>query len=132
MKVNNLEMSNIKQILVIDDDAQMTTLLLDFLQKQGYSVTTASSVEGAMNWLRSQAKSPDLILSDVKMGTASGIDLVKRLVKERPGLPIILFSVFEELEEEALRAGARKFLGKPFSLAELSKTVSDELRNTKK
>ncbi len=116
-----------KHILVVDDDAHMTTLLRDFLQKQGYSVTTTFSVEGALTWLDSKINRPDLILSDVKMGAVSGIELVKKLAIERPTIPVILFSVFEELEKEALRMGAKKFLGKPFSLGELSQAVAEQL-----
>ena len=120
-------LSDLKQILVVDDDAAMTTILHDFLKRQGYSVATTSSVEGALSWLKSHPESPDLVLSDIKMGTASGIDLAKRLSVERPSLPVMLFSVFDELEKEALKGGAKIFLKKPFALAELARIVGDEL-----
>jgi len=120
------------QILVIDDDADMKLLLSDFLSRQGYSVRTASSGLDAFNLLGSLPVNqlPDLVLSDVKMGSLSGIDLTKRLVSKHPNLPVVLFSVFEngELQEEALKCGARRFLRKPFRLGEIAKIVKEELK----
>ena len=126
-------MSTIKRILVVDDDVAMKTLLLDFLQRQGYSVTATSSVEGALSYLNSLPthQSPNLVVSDVKMGIASGIDLAKKLSTERPLLPVILFSVFEGHKKEALKNGASKFLRKPFALAVLATAIA-ELLNDKK
>lgn len=118
-------MPQLKQILVIDDDTAMTTLLRDFLKRQGYSVATSASVAGALAWLNAlpAGRSPDLIISDVKLGSASGIDLARKLSVERPKVPLILFSVFEEHEKEALESGAKCFLRKPFPLSTLAEIL---------
>lgn len=116
-----------KTILVVDDDLAMTSLLRDFLKHEGYQVVTNSSVEGALGWLGNQTSRPDLVLSDVKMGKSSGFDLLRYLTAERPSLPVILFSVLEELEAEAIRSGAKRFLHKPFALAKLASAIKVEL-----
>jgi DNA-binding NtrC family response regulator len=121
-----------QQILVVDDDAEMKLLLCDFLTRQGYNVKTASSGTAALNLLSSLPvdEAPNLVLSDVKMGSMSGIDLTKRILTEHPKLPVVLFSAFwnGELEIEALRSGARRFLRKPFPLGEIARTVNEELK----
>lgn len=119
------------EILVVDDDTAMINVLRDFLKHQGYQVATASSVASAEKWLSLHAgpsQKPDIVLSDVRLGTASGIDLAQRLRITNPSLPVILFSVFEEHEQEALNSGARRFLRKPFSLSSLQQVIKDELR----
>ncbi len=122
-------MSEVKRILVVDDDLEMNTLLKDFFKRQGYAVSAAASVTGALTYLDSlpPGSSPDLVISDVKMGRTSGMDLTKQLLIERPGLPVILFSVFEGHENEALESGALRFIRKPFELAKLSRIVTDLL-----
>lgn len=122
--------SEIKQILVVDDDTAMILLLRDFLKGQGYSVATSTSVIGALGWLNSlpNGGAPEIIISDVRLGSASGIDLASRLAVERPTVPIVLFSVFEGHEKEALRSGARKFLRKPFPLSTLAELLREEFK----
>lgn len=119
-----------KHILVVDDDIEMNGLLSDFLRRQGYQVNTSTSAAGALGYLNAlpPGKSPDLIISDVQMGAASGIDLARQVSLKDSGLPIILFSVFEEHEKEALKSGAKRFLRKPFPLADLSRMVADLLK----
>ena len=122
-------MLKIKKILIVDDDIEMIALLRDFLQHQGYQVTTTSSVAGALRWLNASSplEAPDLIVSDVKMGATSGIELSKKILLERPLLPVILYSVFEGHEKEALQSGARRFLRKPFELSNLAKVIAEIL-----
>lgn len=122
-------MQSMKKILVVEDDIAMNTILRDFLSKQGYSVTTVNSATGALSLLKSlsEKKRPDLILSDIKLGAVSGIDLVQRVTRDYPALPVVLFSVFDQIEKEALASGAKRFLKKPFSLEKLRKVLAEEL-----
>jgi len=118
-----------RRVLVVDDDENMNALLRDFLERNGYTVATMTSVAGALLWLHSLPADhpPDLVLSDIKMGKRSGLDLARRLKVENPELPVVLFSVLEELQGEALKSGARRFLRKPFTLATLAQVLSEEL-----
>jgi CheY-like chemotaxis protein len=122
-------MQQVKRLLVIEDDAAMNLVLRDFLKSQGYIVYMASSATGALKVLNSLPpyEQPSLVLSDVKLGALSGIDLCKKLRQEYPILPVVLFSVFDQLEEEALSSGARKFLKKPFPLETLADTLEEQL-----
>lgn len=107
----------------------MNLLLRDFLKSQGYAVSMATSATIALEFLKSLPRNqqPSLILSDVKLGTVSGIDLCKRIGAEYPLLPVILFSVFDQLEKEALASGARRFLKKPFPLEKLATVLAEQL-----
>lgn len=122
-------MSTVKKLLVVEDDAAMNLLLHDFLKNQGYEVNMASSAKGALQWLKSRApeQRPNLVLSDIKLGALSGIDLCKKITRDYPRLPVVLFSVFDQLEKEALRSGARQFLKKPFPLVTLAEVLNEHL-----
>ncbi len=124
-------MQTVKRLLVVEDDASMNLILRDFLKGQGYAVTTAASVNGAFKLMKSlpHNQHPDLVLSDVKLGALSGIDLCKKMGADYPHVPVILFSVFDQLEKEALSSGARSFLKKPFVLEKLAEVLSEHLNN---
>lgn len=130
MPIGKVVKNPARNLLVVDDDIAMTALLKDFLARQGYEVTVTSSVAGALALFRSAPpdKPFDLVISDVKLGKANGFDLTRVVNLEQPNLPVILFSVSEDLEKAALESGARKFLSKPFSLFSLSKLVEEDRR----
>lgn len=114
-------------ILVVDDDYEMGVMLSDFLKKQGYAVFTAPSAVVALKMVL--ASPPDLVLSDVVMGTMSGIELATKLHTERPNLPVVLFSSFENnnIVEDAKASGAKGYLKKPFSLTEVAHMIKTQL-----
>jgi len=114
-------------LLLVDDDPAMNCLLRDFLKRQGYDVTASTSVRGAMEHLARPGKPPDLVLSDINLGTATGIDLVRTLSFTHPGLPVVLFSVADELKRAALDSGAKRFLRMPFTLRDLATVLKEEL-----
>lgn len=131
LKIIGSSMSQI-QIAVVDDDPIMHGLLRDFLTRQGYKISNVNSATEALALFLSSTPTnpaPDLVLSDVKMSPLNGIELTKQLLASRPLLPVILFSVYEssELDTEALKAGARRLLKKPFPLAELANAIKAEL-----
>lgn len=125
-------MQSVTKLLVVEDDAAMNLILRDFLNNQGYSVITASSVTGALKSLKASRpeQRPALVLSDIMLGALTGIDLCKKVLLEYPGIPVVLFSVFDQLETEALQSGARRFLKKPFALEALADVVNEELTAT--
>lgn len=124
-------MRTIGKILVVEDDAAMNAILGDFLKKQGYAVTTATSATKALKILGASppGKQPDLVLSDIKLGAISGIELTKRIRSEHPTVPVILFSIFDHLEKEAVAVGAKRFIKKPFPLESLARILTEELKN---
>jgi len=114
-------------ILVVDDEPQITRVLKTTLSSQGYGVRTASDGEDALRQLKTW--SPDLIITDLRMPNMDGLDLCRR-VRTESRLPIIVLSVKgeETIKVEALDAGADHYITKPFSTNELLARVRAALR----
>jgi DNA-binding NtrC family response regulator len=118
-----------KKILFVDDDRAMTAYITVALGRAGYQVTTADSVAKAQEAVE---RTPfDLVVTDVRMGRDSGIDLCRRLAEMAPDLPVLVVTAFGSLESAiaAIRAGAEDFLPKPFELEQLQFSMERALRN---
>jgi two-component system KDP operon response regulator KdpE len=114
-------------ILVVDDEPQITRVLKTTLSAQGYGVRTASDGEDALFQLKSWT--PDLIITDLRMPNVDGLELCRR-VRSESRLPIIVLSVKgeEDIKVQALDAGADDYITKPFSTNELLARVRATLR----
>jgi two-component system, OmpR family, KDP operon response regulator KdpE len=114
-------------ILVVDDEPQITRVLKTTLSSQGYGVRTASDGEDALRQLKTW--SPDLIITDLRMPNVDGLELCRR-VRTESRLPIIVLSVKGEegIKVQALDAGADDYILKPFSTNELLARVRAALR----
>ena len=116
------------RILVVDDSQDIRDVCQLLLQNAGYEVECAASGREAL--ARVKAQRPDLILSDVVMPEMDGLDLLSHLRSTVPPPlpPIILWSGFDDTEEEALRRGALMFLHKPVSNDHLLDFIAYGLR----
>jgi two-component system, OmpR family, KDP operon response regulator KdpE len=116
-----------KNILVVDDEAQITRVLKTSLSSQGYGIRTAGDGEEALQVL--QDWSPDLIITDLRMPNMNGLELCREIRKESR-VPIIVLSVKgeETIKVEALDAGADDYVTKPFSMNELTARIRAALR----
>ena len=116
-------------ILAVDDEFQMRTVLLEVLTAAGYQVCAADSGEMALASVA--ANPPDLIMLDIRLKGISGIEVCRRLKADRNTrhIPIILISGFASLDErvEGLHLGAEDFLTKPFHPDELLARVKSHL-----
>ena len=114
-------------ILVVDDEPQITRVLKTTLSSQGYGVRTASDGDEAVQLMRDW--SPDLIITDLRMPNMSGLDLCRH-VRTKSRVPIIVLSVKgeERAKVEALDAGADDYVTKPFGVNELLARVRAALR----
>ena len=123
---------NSRTILVVDDDPNVTAVLMGLLAKHGYPVLTASSTEEALPALEQDLA---CIITDLKMPGKSGMDLLKAARKECPGLPVILITAHGDIETAvaAMKEGAYDFITKPFDKTDLlsvaGKAVSEYLGN---
>jgi len=120
--------SEVKQnILVVDDEPQITRVLKTTLSSQGYGVRTAAEGEEAL--LQMKSWPPDLIITDLRMPNVDGLELCRR-VRMESRIPIIVLSVKgeESIKVEALDAGADDYITKPFSINELLARVRSALR----
>jgi two-component system, OmpR family, KDP operon response regulator KdpE len=118
-----------RNILVVDDEPQITRVLKTTLSSQGYGVRTAADGEDALNEMKGWA--PDLIITDLRMPHMDGLELCRR-VRTDSSVPIIVLSVKgeETIKVEALDAGADDYITKPFSINELMARVRAALRRT--
>jgi two-component system, OmpR family, KDP operon response regulator KdpE len=116
-----------KNILVVDDEAQITRVLKTSLLSQGYGIRTAGDGEEALQVLPDW--SPDLIITDLRMPNMNGLELCRE-VRKRSRVPIIVLSVKgeETIKVQALDAGADDYVTKPFSMNELTARIRAALR----
>ena len=114
-------------ILVADDDAAIRTVVGQALTRAGYDVRTASNA--AALWKLVQTGEGDLIVTDVMMPDENAFDLIPRIRKLRPQIPIVVMSA-QNTFMTAIRAserGAYEYLPKPFDLSELTSIVGRAL-----
>ena len=122
------------QLLIVDDDDQIRTVLSEALESDTLSVRTAASGEAALEAL-SEGQA-DVVLADVRMPGMSGLEFL-RVLKERDRKPsVILMTAYEDLPTvaAAMRDGAVEFLIKPLDLIQLRRTlrrVLDDLESTR-
>jgi two-component system nitrogen regulation response regulator GlnG len=118
-------------ILVADDDAAIRTVLNQALSRAGYEVRLTSNAATLWRWV-SQGDG-DLVITDVVMPDENAFDLLPRIKKLRPDLPIIVMSA-QNTFMTAIRAserGAYEYLPKPFDLKELISIVGRALSEPK-
>lgn len=113
------------RILVVDDEADIRSLLEEILSEEGYEVVSAANAAQARE--HRTASSPDLVLLDIWMPDADGISLLREWSTGddmRP-CPVVMMSGHATVETavEATRLGAFDFIEKPVSLAKLLRTV---------
>ncbi|MBX5463439.1 MAG: sigma-54-dependent Fis family transcriptional regulator [Steroidobacteraceae bacterium] len=115
-------------ILVVDDEADIRTLLKEILSEEGYDVDVAAN---AMQARASRARqTPDLVLLDIWMPDVDGITLLREWsTSAADGCPVVMMSGHGTVETavEATRLGAFDFVEKPLSLAKLLRTVERAL-----
>ncbi|MFH1853365.1 MAG: sigma-54 dependent transcriptional regulator [Candidatus Neomarinimicrobiota bacterium] len=116
------------KILVIEDDPTLCDGIVTVLRKAGYQVSAAR--DGAAGSQQFRRERPDLVLTDLKLPQKSGMQLLNEFLAVDPDLPVILISAFGtiDLAVSALQSGARDFIPKPFSIAELKNKVGLALR----
>jgi two-component system, NtrC family, nitrogen regulation response regulator GlnG len=118
-------------ILVADDDAAIRTVLNQALSRAGYEVRLTGNAATLWRWV-SQGEG-DIVITDVVMPDENAFDLLPRIKKMRPNLPVIIMSA-QNTFMTAIRAserGAYEYLPKPFDLKELIAIVGRALAEPK-
>ena len=117
-----------ESILVIDDVEDQREIASALLSQLGYSVTTVSSGEEAIEYLKTN--SVDLLVLDMIMGKKmDGLKTYKEIIKFSPGQKAIISSGYSETKrvKEAQRLGAGIYLKKPYTLEKIGSAVRKEL-----
>ena len=106
-------------ILVADDDTAIRTVVSQALSRAGYEVRTTGTAASLWRWV--QAGDGDLVITDVVMPDENAFELLPRIKKLRPDLPIIVMSAQNTFMTaiKASERGAYDYLPKPFDLKEL-------------
>jgi DNA-binding NtrC family response regulator len=106
-------------ILIIDDEKSLLDLLTVVFKKEGYGVKTASSAAAGFEILAKEEV--DLVVTDIKMPGADGMDILRYARENLPDLPVILITAYGSIAQavEALKAGALDYVVKPFDVEEL-------------
>ena len=139
-------MNNDMKILMADDDQGTREVLEDFLKKRGYYIKTAKDGLEALKKARSEKF--DIVVADLKMPGAGGIDVLKSCKQLDPDILVILITGYASLETTltAIKEGAYDYITKPFRLEEMeiiiknaaervrlvrqNRMLVEELRNT--
>jgi two-component system response regulator MprA len=114
-------------LLVVDDDPKITSLLRRALSAEGYEVRTAAN--GSEGLARVRERQPDLVVLDLLMPGIDGLEVCLRL-REESDVPILILTAMDETQHrvQGLDSGADDYLVKPFELEELLARVRALLR----
>lgn len=109
-----------KPIWIVDDDQSIRFVLEKALLRENLptrSFTNAQDVLKALNET-TEADSPQILVSDIRMPGASGLELLEKVKERFPGLPVIIMTAFSDLDSavSAFQGGAFEYLPKPFDL----------------
>ena len=125
------EEGRVKTILVVDDKANVRTLVKDYLTQENYRVVTAEN--GQQGLYAARHEKPDLILLDIMMPEMSGYDFLRAFRKEKDTPIILLTARMEESDKVlGLELGADDYVTKPFGMRELAARIQAVLRRAAK
>lgn len=112
------------RVLVVDDDADTRSAIVDLLRDLGHHVEAEPGGEAALE--RVGSADFDAVLSDLRMEGMDGLELCQRLLRDGPRLPVVVMTAFDDVRSAlgALKAGAFDFITKPFDVDELTTALN--------
>lgn len=118
------------RVLVVDDEQSLAELISMVLRYEGWDVDVAGDGVTAVRLARETA--PDVVVLDVMLPDMSGLEVLRELRKVYPGLPLLLLTARDSLEDRiaGLTAGGDDYVTKPFSLEEVVLRLRALLRRT--
>src|SRR5499427_8800504 len=120
-----------EKVLIVDDEKLVRWSLRQKCEEWGYHVLEADNGSAALRVAHNE--SPDLVLLDVRLPDANGIEILEQLKKSNDARAIIMITADPQLEDvkTALKLGAYDFVGKPLDFDELSVAVKNALETTR-
>jgi two-component system response regulator PilR (NtrC family) len=116
-------------ILVVDDEPSMREFLEILLRKRGHEVVTSPDLAGALARLGQGGL--DLVISDLRLGRESGLDVLKAVKADSPATEVVMVTAFATTENavQAMKLGAYDYVLKPFKVDELQLAVDKALEH---
>jgi NtrC-family two-component system response regulator AlgB len=113
----------VTRVLIIDDERNIRRALAVCVEAMKCHVTECATFASALDALRLEPF--DLAFLDLRLGRDDGLELIPRLLAERPGLEIVVITAYATIDTavEAIRRGARDYLPKPFVPAQIERAV---------
>ncbi len=111
-------------ILIVDDEINIRKTLTLCLEAEGHKIIAVSNYHDAITEV--SARSFDIAFVDIRLGTANGLDLIPVLLAAAPWLKIIVITAYASIDTaiEAMRRGAKEYIPKPFTPAEVKMVVA--------
>ena len=112
-----------KSILIIEDDKLVGRTLASHLTRKGYEVSVAE--DGATGIERYQEIGPDLVMLDIRLPDANGLDVLKKIKEEPRNAVFLVMTAYDDMKTtvEAIKFGAFEYLVKPLNFLELDLTI---------
>ena len=110
----------VPNVLVVDDEKTVCNSCKKILTQEGYNVEVALSGEEALNKVKGNGF--DLVIADWKMPEIDGLEVARRIKKEKPNTAVIIITGYPSVESsiEAIRSGISDYVPKPFTPEELT------------
>jgi two-component system, NtrC family, response regulator AtoC len=115
-------------VLLVDDEPKMRDVLSTALEGFGYRSLSAANGEAALDLL--EQEDVDLVLTDLRMPSMGGLDLLSAVKRRSPNLPVVLMTAYGSVKDavQAMKDGAFDFVVKPFEIDELAAVLGNALK----
>ena len=117
-----------EKILLVEDEAAIRSIAGKVLAGAGYAVLEAADAEEALEIFAREQDDIQLVFSDIVLPGMNGVDLIERLLEQKPDLCTILASGYSDgIDWQAIEKKGQCFLDKPYSMPNVLKTISELL-----
>lgn len=119
-----------KTLLIVDDQTGIRLLLNEVFTKEGFATRLAANGAEAMQSVAEVQ--PDCVLLDMKMPGIDGVEVLKRIKKDWPEIPVIMMTAYGEIDltKDAMEHGAIRYFTKPFNIYEVRDAVLETISKT--
>jgi two-component system response regulator RegA len=115
-----------RQFLVVDDDVVFAGVLARAIERRGHRAAVANDADTALELQRSQG--PSHVILDLKLGNASGLDVLDGLIERDPGVQVVLLTGYASIATavDAIKRGAANYVAKPADASTILRAFGDE------
>jgi CheY-like chemotaxis protein len=121
-----------QRVLYVDDEEALVFLASRVLSRLGYQISSFTDPEEALEAFRAHSQDFDVLVTDLSMPHMSGLDLARKVLAVRPGMPVLMTTGYISAEDEdgARAAGIRKLILKPATMDELGQVLDRLFRDS--